>query len=178
MVKDADSSATGEDAAKKEESSKNGPSPPRKIPGNLPYLTSSGSLKKALDKIIEASRPDKFNSDFLENVLKMSGGSARATIPILKRLGFISSDGIPTDLYARFRTEGGRSSAALQALRMGFPEIYRRSDYAHSVEDAKLRDIIVEITGLKPNDPVVDRDQGNIQRFKRLCYTRIGCIVG
>lgn len=126
----------------------------RKIPGNLPYMTASGTLKKALDRLVEASRPDKFNSDFLENVLKLTGGSARATIPILKRMGFLTSDGAPTDLYARFRTEGGRGPAALHALRTGFPEIFKRSEYAHSVEDAKLRDIIVEITGLKPTDTV------------------------
>ncbi|WP_162950123.1 DUF5343 domain-containing protein [Rhizobium jaguaris] len=60
----------------------------RKIPGNLPYLTASGTLKKALDGIIPASRPDKFNADFLENVLKLSGGGARACIPILKKNGF------------------------------------------------------------------------------------------
>ncbi|MDR7221215.1 DUF5343 domain-containing protein [Aminobacter aminovorans] len=135
--------------------SKAGAATQRKIPGNLPYLTASGTLKKALDRLIEASRPDKFNSDFLENVLKLSGGSARATIPILKRLGFLTSDGVPTDLYARFRTEGGRGPAALQALRTGFPEIFKRSEYAHSVEDGKLRDIIVEITGLKPSDTIV-----------------------
>jgi hypothetical protein len=127
---------------------------PRKIPGNLPYLPASGTLKKALDRLVEASRPDKFNSDFLENVLKLTGGSARATIPILKRLGFLASDGTPTDLYARFRTEGGRGPAALQALRTGFSEVFKRSEYAHSVADTKLRDIIVEITGLKPTDPV------------------------
>lgn len=129
-------------------------SAPRKIPGNLPYLTASGTLKKALERLIEASRPDKFNYDFLENVLKLKGGSAKATIPILKRLTFLTSDGVPTELYARFRTEGGRGPAALQALRAGFPEIFKRSEYAHSVDDGKIRDIILEITGLKAADPV------------------------
>jgi hypothetical protein len=138
----------------------------RKIPGNLPYVTASGTLKKVLDRLVEASRPDKFNTDFLENVLKLTGGSARATIPILKRLGFLSSDGVPTELYARFRTEGGRGAAALQALRAGFPEIFKRSEYAHSVDDNKLRDIIVEITGLKPNDSVATAIRGTFNVIK------------
>jgi hypothetical protein len=133
---------------------KSSSAPARKIPGNLPYIAASGTLKKVLDRLVEASRPDKFNTDFLENVLKMSGGSARATIPLLKRMGFLTSDGAPTELYGRFRTSSGRGPAALQALRTGFPEIFKRSEYAHSVEDPKLRDIIVEITGLKASDPV------------------------
>jgi hypothetical protein len=127
----------------------------RKIAGNLPYLSGgSGTLKRALERLIAASRPDKFNADYLENILKLSGGTARATIPILKKTGFLSSEGVPTDLYAKFRTVSGRGPAALQALRNGFPEIFKRSEYAHNVDDTKLRDIIVEITGLKGNDPV------------------------
>lgn len=127
---------------------------PRKIPGNLPYLTASGTLKRALERLIDASRPDKFNTDFLENVLKLSGGAARATTPILKKMGFLTSDGVPTDLYAKFRTEGGRPTASLAGLRNGFPEIFKRSEYAHTVDDNKLRDIILEITGLKASDPI------------------------
>lgn len=126
----------------------------RKIPGNLPYLPASGTLKKALERMIDASRPDKFNADFLENVLKLSGGAARATIPIMKKMNFLSSDGVPTELYAKFRTESGRPSAALSGLRNGFPEIFKRSEYAHTVDDNKIRDIILEITGLKANDTI------------------------
>ncbi|MDP9572990.1 UNVERIFIED_ORG: hypothetical protein J2W66_003483 [Agrobacterium larrymoorei] len=129
-------------------------SAPRKIPGNLPYLTAPGTLKRALERLIDASRPDKFNADFMENVLKLSGGAARATIPIMKRMGYLSSDAVPTDLYAKFRTDGGRPAAALAGLRNGFPEIFKRSEYAHTVEDNKLRDIILEITGLNTSDQV------------------------
>jgi Family of unknown function (DUF5343) len=146
--------------------SKSTASSPRKIPGNLPYLTASGTLKKALDRLSEASRPDRFSYDFLENILKLKGGSARATIPILKRTGFLSSDASPTELYARFRTDGGRGAAALQALRIGFPEIFRRSEYAHLVDDAKLRDIIVEITGLKGSDTVAQAIKATFNVFK------------
>ncbi|MER9458718.1 DUF5343 domain-containing protein [Mesorhizobium sp. M0387] len=128
--------------------------PQRKIPGNLPYLTSSGTLKKALDRLIEAQRPERFSVDFLENVLKLSGGSARATIPVLKKMNFLSGDGTPTEIYTKFRTDSGRGAAALQGLRSAFQEIFRRSEYAHSAEESKLKDIIVEITGLKPSDPV------------------------
>lgn len=126
----------------------------REIPGNLPYLTATGTLKRVLDKIVEAQRPEKFTVDFLENVLKATGGAARASIPILKRMGFLTSDGTPTELYAKFKTEGGRGQAALLGLRNAFVEIFKRSEYAHAADDDKVRDIIVEITGLQKNDKV------------------------
>src|SRR4051812_15478672 len=105
------------DAAKAPSAAKSAGTSPRKIPGNLPYLPASGTLKKALDRLIEPAQPSKFNADFLENVLKLKGGSALGTIPILKKMGFLSSDGGTTDLYAKFRTESGRGGAALQALK-------------------------------------------------------------
>lgn len=128
---------------------------PRKIAGNLPYLPGPGTLKKALDGIVGAQRPDKFNADFLESILLLKGGGARATVPIFKKMGLVSTDGSPTELYSRFKTASGRGSAALQAIKNAYPEIYKRSEYAHSVSDAKLKDIIVEITGLQATDPIV-----------------------
>lgn len=132
----------------------------REIPGNLPYLTSHGTLKRILDKAIELAKPDKFSYDFLENVVKITGGAARACIPIMKKMKFLNSDNSTTELYARFRTEGGRSASAHAGLRSAFPEIFKRSDYAYSVEDGKLKDIIVEITGLKANDPIAQAIKG------------------
>lgn len=132
----------------------------RQIPGNLPYLPSHGTLKRILDRSIELAKPDKFNYDFLENVVKITGGAARACIPIMKKMEFLNSDNTTTELYAKFRTEGGRSFAAYQGLRNAFPEIFKRSDYAYNIEDSKLRDIIVEITGLKANDSVAQAIKG------------------
>jgi hypothetical protein len=129
--------------------------PRKKVPGNLPYLPASGTLKKALEGIITAQRPDKFNADFLENILSLKGGSARATVPIFKKMGLIASDGTPTDLYSRFKTDSGRGPASLQAIKNAYPEIYRRSEYAHAATDNKLKDVIVEITGLQASDQIV-----------------------
>jgi hypothetical protein len=74
---------------------------------------------------------------------------------MFKKMGLVASDGSPTELYSRFKTDSGRGSAALQAIKNAYPEIYKRSEYAHSVPDAKIKDIIVEITGLQSTDPIV-----------------------
>lgn len=127
----------------------------RKIEGNLPYATSVGVFTNILQKMISAERPDKFSADFVDKVLGFSGGSARAAIPILKKVGFLSSDGTPTDLYSKFKTENGRAEACYQALKNGFSEIFRKSEYAHKANDTDLKDIIVEITGLPANDKII-----------------------
>src|SRR3546814_13683777 len=78
----------------------------------------------------------------------------------------LSTDGVPTELYAKFRTERGRGRAAHQALRNGFPEIFKRSEYAHTVPDNKQRDILVETTGLKPNAKDVQAIKGTFNAGK------------
>lgn len=150
--------ATGEKATKAEVSRS-----PRKIPGNLTYLTNHGTFKNVLDKIISASKPEKFTQDYLSTVLGMSGGTSMAVIPILKRIGFLTSDGTPTELYAKFRTASGRAEACLGGLRAGFAELFRRNEHIYAAPDNKLTDLIVEVTGLTKEDAVVRAIRGTFR---------------
>lgn len=127
----------------------------REIKGGIPYSTSPGVLKKALEQIIPAERPDKFGSNYMETILKLTGGSARAVPPFLKKMNFIAADGTPTVLYSKFKTDGGRSQAAYEGLRNAFGELFKRNEYVHKADEAGVKDIIVEITGLKKSDSVV-----------------------
>jgi hypothetical protein len=138
----------------------------REIPGKLPYTMTPGRLGDALKALIEAERPPKFNEGFLDGVLGVRGGSARAIPPILKKVGMLSSDNAPTELYSRFKTNFNRPNAALQALRNGFGEIFRKNEYAHKLPDDRIRDLIVEITGLTKNDPVSTAIFGTFNAFK------------
>jgi hypothetical protein len=127
----------------------------RTIQGNLPYTSSIGVLKRVLEKIPVSEKPSTFNNDFLSTVLGASGGASRPVIPILKKAGLLGSDGTPTELYSQFQTEGGRPAAALQALKNGFAEIFRRNQYAHKADQEKVRDLIVAVTGLPKTEPIV-----------------------
>jgi hypothetical protein len=127
----------------------------RSIPGNLPYTTSIGVLKRILEQIPTSEKPSTFNYDFMTTVLGASGGAARQALSMLKKFGFISSEGTPTEIYSEFQTEGGRSSASLKALKHGFSEVFRRNQFAHKADEDKLRDIFIAITGLPKTDPIV-----------------------
>ena len=127
----------------------------REIKGNLTYSASPGSIKSVLDALIVAERPDRFSNSFLESVLGQKGGGARSVPPILKKMGFLQSDGTPTDLYSKFRSDYGRAEAAYVGMRNAFGDLFRKNEYVYKVSDEQLKDYISEITGLKKNDPVV-----------------------
>lgn len=121
----------------------------------LPYVVAYGSITKALNKIKTASTPPRFTQDFLATKLDMKGGSARPVIPYLKRTGFLGGDGVPSELYKRFRNPAQAGTAAAQALKIGYPSLYEANEYIHSASDAELQGIVVQVTGLEAKSRVV-----------------------
>lgn len=115
--------------------------------GKMPYLPSPGAVTRVLDKIIEAKTPDRFTVDFLGTRLGFKGGAARPIIPLLKRLRFLGDDGVPTELYKKFRTESGRGAAMAQGMRAAYDELFSRNEFAHDLDRSGLKDLVYEITG-------------------------------
>lgn len=138
----------------------------RKIPGGFPYTSSPGVLRRVLEKIPTSEKPGTFTNDFLGTVMGATGGAARPVIPILKATGLLNQTGAPTELYAQFQTDAGRPAAALQALRNGFGEIFRRNQYAHRAEEAALLDVIVAVTGLPKKEGIVRYILNTFQAFQ------------
>ena len=113
----------------------------------LPYMLSAGVVPKILEKIQNARRPDRFTQDFLETKLGHSGGSARPIIPLLKRMSFLGSDGIPTPLYDAFRNANTQGAAVAQGMQSAFKELFDRNEYVYELSREELIGLVVEITG-------------------------------
>lgn len=118
----------------------------------LPYMASPGLAKKILQKIEEARRPDRFTQDYLETVLGFSGGSARAVIPLLKRMGYLGSDGTPTARYDQFRNPDTRGAAVADGIRQAYAELFDRNEYTNKLSREKLAALVIETTGASKDD--------------------------
>lgn len=133
---------------------------------SLPYLNAHGNITKALEKIKTAQTPPRFTQDFLVTKLALKGGSARPVIPFLKRVGFLASDGTPTELYKTFRgTPEQSGAAAAEALKIGYEPLYQVNESVHDASDADLKSFIVQVTGAEPAAPQV---AGIVGSFKAL----------
>lgn len=126
------------------------------IQNKLPYLASPGVIPKILGKIQEARRPDRFTQDFLETKLGQSGGSARAMIPLLKRMEFLSPDGTPTKLYDQFRNPSTTGVALASGIRSAYSDLFDRNTYAHELPRDKLKHTVLEMTGLEKDNTVAN----------------------
>jgi hypothetical protein len=123
-------------------------------------------LKSALQAMAVADRPEHVDKDFISAYLGVSGGSAAPIPPILRKIGFLGNDNRPTERWAKFQSESSRASAALEGLRQGFPEIFKRHTYAHTLDESKIKDILVEITGRTKSDKVLGQIYGTFDALR------------
>ena len=131
-----------------------------------PFMNGYGTISKILEKIKEAQTPDRFTQDFLSTKLGFPGGTAKPFIPLAKRIGFLESDGKPTDLYKSFRNSAQSKAAMGAAVRKGYAQLYERNEYAHDLDKKKLEGLVVEITGLEQGHATVRSIVGTFEGLK------------
>lgn len=121
---------------------------------SLPYLASPGSLKNALEKIRAAATPPRVTGDFVSTKLQIKGGTGAAIPPYLKKIGFVASDGAPTDIYKRFRNHATSGVAAAEAVKIGYRELAQANEYFFDLNDKDLLALIVQVTGAEADSQV------------------------
>lgn len=132
----------------------------------LPYVTAYGNITKALEKIQQAATPDRFTQDFLATKLGLKGGTPKPVIPFLKRVGFLGSDGVPTELYKRFRNSSEAGAAAFQALKIGYQPLFEANESAHELSDKDLKGLIISQTGLEGSSSTLGAILGSFKALR------------
>jgi hypothetical protein len=122
---------------------------------NLPYMVSSGTLTKILNKICDASIPENFNGDFLGTKLGFPGGNQKTFIPWAKKCKLLGEDGAPTQLYKDFRNPTYRKVSMATALKKGYEELYVRNEYAHDLSRPDFTKLVTDTTGLAHDSSTV-----------------------
>ncbi|RUL68350.1 DUF5343 domain-containing protein [Dyella choica] len=134
---------------------------------SLPYVTASGNIERALLQIKSAATPETVSQDFVKTILGVPGGSGNQMTAYLRKIGFVGSDGKPTDIYKKFRNPSTEGWAAAQALKIGYGPLYARNEYMHRLDDTKLKGLIVEETGVEADSAVVSCVFGCIKQLKK-----------
>ena len=124
---------------------------------NLPYAQNTSTLTKMLDKIKTASVPDKFSQDFVSTKLTMRGGTPRSTIPFIKKLGLVTSDGTPTKRYSEFRNSDKSGLAIAQGMREVYETLFDMNEYVYDLDSEGLKKLIIEATGAEPDSNPVTK---------------------
>lgn len=135
---------------------------------NLPYATAIGTLVNMLEKIKTASVPDRFTRDFVSTKLQMKGGTAASCIPFLKKMGFVASDGTPTELYKEFRNPHKSRLAVGRSFRKLYEKLYEMNEYVHDASDQEILGMIVQCTGGEKNSSATKYTLGTLNALRKI----------
>lgn len=135
--------------------------------GSLPYVSATGNVEKALKGIKAAATPESVSQDFVKTILAIKGGSGNQMTAFLKKIGFATTDGTPTDLYKKFRNSATEGWAAAQGLKIGYAPLYVRNEYMHKLSDEELKGLVVEETGAEQDSNVVPLIIACIKQIKK-----------
>lgn len=134
---------------------------------NLPYVTATGNISRALEGIAAAATPERVSGDFVKTILKIPGGSGDQINSFLKKIGFTNPDGTPSSIYKSFRNSATRGSAAAASLKFGYAPLYVRNEYMHQLSDEKLKGLIIEETGQSEDSSVAGLVLASIKAIKK-----------
>lgn len=135
---------------------------------NLPYAQTTGTLETMLEKIKTASVPEKFSHDFVSTKLSMKGGTPRAIVPFIKKMGLVSEDGTPTERYKQFRNPNKSGAAIAAAMREVFSDLFEMNEYVYELNASDLKALVVEATGAEPNSTSVKKVVSTFQVLQNL----------
>lgn len=114
---------------------------------DLPYMLGIRNLDAILAKIRTAGTPPKFTNDFLKTSLGFPSSTDRGAIKVLKTLGFLSPDSVPTPRYNEFRQAPTSGRAMAIGLREGWGPIFLADQEAHTRTATQLKEIFKNVTG-------------------------------
>jgi hypothetical protein len=111
------------------------------------YMASTKNLKAILEKIRGAGTPPKFTHDFLRTNLGFTSSTDRSVVGVLKGLGFLSADAVPTPRYNEFRDANRSGTVLAQGLREGWADLFLSDQRAYERSTTELKELFKNASG-------------------------------
>jgi Family of unknown function (DUF5343) len=118
-----------------------------RVDKNVPYMSSVKNVPGIFAKIKGAGTPPKFTTEFLRANLGFPSSNDRTVIRVLKALGFLSPDSVPTARYNEFRDVSGSGRAIAAGLREGWSEVFLSNRTANYLSATQLTELFKNVTG-------------------------------
>jgi len=129
----------------------------------LPYVNSTGALKRLLEAIQKAKTPANFSYDFMKTEM---GITERSMLALLRRMNFIDQSGVPTELYKDFRNPSKSKNAMGRAIEIAFDSLYKRNEYIHNSKKDDLKSAIASVTGNDHDSKAVESTVNTFEALK------------
>lgn len=116
------------------------------MPTEVPYMMSITNVPAILEKIRIAGTPPKFTHEFLKSTLGFSASNDRGVIKVLRQMGFLSADSVPTPRYNEYRGDQPGKAIAV-GLREGWPDFFLADEKIYERSNSQIQGIAKSLTG-------------------------------
>lgn len=120
-----------------------------------PYMVSNNKIAPIFEKIKSAEVPPKFTLEFLRR-LGFTSTNDRAFIPLIKKLGLLSSDGAPTEYYNQLKDATNFGYVIAERVKDLYSEIFSINTTINSASDQEIKGAFSRVTG---------KDEASVLRY-------------
>jgi hypothetical protein len=133
-----------------------------------PYVNPYGKISELFKRIKEAAVPPKFTNDFLYSKLGLKSTTNRAFIPLLKRLGFINENQVPTSMYRDYREDSKSKIIMAKAIKEAYKDLYSAAEYAHTLSKEEIKTKLISVLGASKDDNQIPKVVATFLELKKL----------
>lgn len=128
-----------------------------------PYMISNNKIPMIFDKILIAAKPQRFTNELLTQ-MGFSSSNDRAFTNLLKKLEFLTADGVPTIYYDDLKDSTKAKGAIAKRIKSFYRELFTINTNMNEAPDSEVKGAISRITGKE------DKEVKRIfATFKALC---------
>jgi len=114
---------------------------------SFPYTQSYNKIPKLLSAIQNAAVPTKFTISVLEQTFDLKSINDRPLIGILKCLGFIDTNGTPTQKYSDYKNPSNAENILGDSIKSCYDALYQKNEHAHTLSEGEIKGMFTSITG-------------------------------
>jgi predicted GTPase len=118
------------------------------------YLITTKNLESFFNSLITAKAPDAFTQKFLES-LEFKSSNDRLYIGLLKGLGFLDANAVPTERYFKFLDQSQSKQILAEAIQEAYGDLFAVNKKANELTQQEVKNKLRTLTQGKISDKVL-----------------------
>ena len=118
------------------------------------YLITTKNLEAFLNSLITAKAPEAFTQKFLES-LEFKSSNDRLYIGLLKGLGFLDANAVPTERYFKFLDQSQSKQVLAEAIQEAYGDLFAVNKKANELTQKEVKNKLRTLTQGKISDKVL-----------------------
>ena len=118
------------------------------------YLITTKNLESFFNSLITAKAPDAFTQKFLES-LEFKSTNDRLYIGLLKGIGFLDANAVPTERYFKFLDQSQSKQVLAEAIKEAYGDLFAVKTKANELSQQEVKNKFRTLTQGKISDKVL-----------------------